>query len=99
MSETALWHSQAQMSVVKRAELRRLVWPDMAVGGTTLARLVNEIRAAVGDAAARGGVVRTVPRVGYRSARKRSKRRAQPPGPAARCSGASVTSRWRRART
>jgi DNA-binding winged helix-turn-helix (wHTH) protein len=51
--------------VVPRAELRRLVWPEAVVGGTTLARLVNEVRRAVGDSAARGGVVRTVPRVGY----------------------------------
>jgi DNA-binding winged helix-turn-helix (wHTH) protein len=51
--------------VVMRAELRRLVWPEAVVGGTTLARLVNEVRAAVGDSAARGDVVRTVPRVGY----------------------------------
>jgi DNA-binding winged helix-turn-helix (wHTH) protein len=51
--------------VVRRGELRRLVWTDAVAGGTTLARLVNEVRGAVGDTAARGGVVRTVPRVGY----------------------------------
>jgi hypothetical protein len=57
--------AERRPNVVKRAELRRHVWPDTVVGGTTLARLVNEVRAAVGDSAARGDVVRTVPRVGY----------------------------------
>ena len=47
--------------VVTRAELRGLVWPEAVVGGTTLARLVNEIRSAVGDP----GSIRTVRRVGY----------------------------------
>lgn len=51
--------------VVARAELRRLVWPEAVAGGTTLARLVNEVRGAIGDTAARGEVIRTVPRVGY----------------------------------
>jgi hypothetical protein len=57
--------AERRPKVVERAELRRLVWPDAVVGGTTLARLVNEVRAAVGDSAGRGAVVRTVPRVGY----------------------------------
>jgi hypothetical protein len=47
--------------VVTRAELRGLVWPEAVAGGTTLARLVNEIRAAIGDPDA----IRTVRRVGY----------------------------------
>jgi DNA-binding winged helix-turn-helix (wHTH) protein len=57
--------AERRPTVLARAELRRLVWPEAAVGGTTLARLVNEIRKAVGDSAARGAVIRTVPRVGY----------------------------------
>jgi len=51
--------------VVQRAELRRLVWPEAVAGGTTLARLVTEVRKGVGDSAHEGNVIRTAPRVGY----------------------------------
>ena len=51
--------------VVPKAELRRRVWPDRVAGGTTLARLVNEVRSALGDEAQSGRLIRTVPRVGY----------------------------------
>jgi DNA-binding winged helix-turn-helix (wHTH) protein len=51
--------------VVAKAELRPLLWPDAVVGGTSLARLVNELRAAIGDDARPPRLIRTVPRVGY----------------------------------
>ncbi len=51
--------------VVAKTELRRRVWPDGVAGGTTLARLVNEVRSAIGDDARSGRLIRTVPRVGY----------------------------------
>jgi hypothetical protein len=75
--------AERRPNVVKRAELRQLVWPDTVVGGTTLARLVNEVRAAVGDSAACGGVVRTVRRVGYAFAAAAVEEAA--PRPAGRC--------------
>jgi len=52
-------------SAVPSRELRELVWPDSPVGGTTLARLVNEVRAAIGDDARPPRVIRTVQRFGY----------------------------------
>ena len=41
------------------------MWPDTVLGGTTLARLVNEVRAAVGDDTRAPVVIRTIGRVGY----------------------------------
>jgi len=46
-------------------ELRRLIWPEALVGGTTLARLLNEVRAAIGDAVDAPRFIRTVHRFGY----------------------------------
>src|SRR5262249_32931032 len=46
-------------------ELRKLLWPDAVVGGTTIERLVCEVREAIGDRGRPGRVVRTVHRVGY----------------------------------
>src|SRR5512142_1270121 len=45
--------------------LRDALWPDTAVGYTSLAQLVTEVRKAVGDDARAGTVIRTVPRFGY----------------------------------
>lgn len=50
---------------IAQEELRRLVWPGAMAGGTTLARLINEIRAALGDDARAPQFVRTVHRFGY----------------------------------
>jgi DNA-binding winged helix-turn-helix (wHTH) protein len=52
-------------AVVSRAELRKLLWPDTVVGGTTIARLVCEVRAAIDDRERPGRLVRTVHRFGY----------------------------------
>jgi DNA-binding winged helix-turn-helix (wHTH) protein len=46
------------------AELRDALWPDTHVGYTSLARVVAEVRKAIGDGR-RANLVRTVPRFGY----------------------------------
>ena len=50
---------------VAHQELRRTLWSDAADGGTTLARLVSEIRAALDDRDDAQPIVRTVHRFGY----------------------------------
>jgi DNA-binding winged helix-turn-helix (wHTH) protein len=50
---------------VSHADLRKVLWPDMEAGGTSLARVVNEVRAAIGDSADDPRIIRTVPRFGY----------------------------------
>ena len=50
---------------VSHEELRRTLWSDAADGGTTLARLVSEIRTALGDHDDAQPIVRTVHRFGY----------------------------------
>lgn len=52
-------------SAVSHEELRRALWPESVAGGTTLARLVNEVRTAIGDQAVGARVIRTVHRFGY----------------------------------
>jgi hypothetical protein len=50
---------------VSHEELRRTLWSEAANGGTTLARLVSEIRTALGDDDDEQPIVRTVHRFGY----------------------------------
>ena len=50
---------------VSHEELRRTLWSDAANGGTTLARLVSEVRSALGDDDDAQPIVRTVHRFGY----------------------------------
>jgi DNA-binding winged helix-turn-helix (wHTH) protein len=57
--------AERRPAAVSHAELREALWPGMEAGGTTLARLVNEVRAAVGDRAEDARVIRTVARFGY----------------------------------
>jgi DNA-binding winged helix-turn-helix (wHTH) protein len=45
--------------------LRDALWPDSHVGYTSLARVVSEVRKAVGDSARSATLIRTVPRFGY----------------------------------
>jgi DNA-binding winged helix-turn-helix (wHTH) protein len=52
-------------AAVTHDALRKALWPDAVAGGTTLARLVAEVREAVGDEASAPRVVRTVQRFGY----------------------------------
>jgi DNA-binding winged helix-turn-helix (wHTH) protein len=57
--------AERRPAAVSHEDLRKALWPDMEIGGTTLARLVNEVRTAVGDHADDPRVIRTVPRFGY----------------------------------
>src|SRR6476620_3607156 len=57
--------AERQPRAVSQADLRALVWPELQAGGTTLARLVNEIRSAIGDEERPPRFLRTVPRFGY----------------------------------
>jgi DNA-binding winged helix-turn-helix (wHTH) protein len=50
---------------VRHAELRDALWPGTSTGYTSLARLVNVVRKALGDSARRPALVRTVARYGY----------------------------------
>ena len=50
---------------VSQAELRELLWPDVKAGGTRVARLVNEVRKALGDDRKPHRLIRTVHRFGY----------------------------------
>jgi len=51
--------------VVPQAELRDRLWPDTFVAYTSLARLVTEVRKAIGDASRKPRLVRTVYGRGY----------------------------------
>jgi DNA-binding winged helix-turn-helix (wHTH) protein len=51
---------------VSHTELRGLLWPDMQTGGTSLARLVSDVRVAIGsNGTAASQSIRTVHRFGY----------------------------------
>jgi DNA-binding winged helix-turn-helix (wHTH) protein len=52
-------------NAVSQDELRTLLWPDTMMGGTTLARLVSDMRSAIGDEGGSKELVRTVHRFGY----------------------------------
>jgi DNA-binding winged helix-turn-helix (wHTH) protein len=45
--------------------LRDALWPDAHVGYTSLARIVSEVRRAIGDSPRAAALIRTVPRFGY----------------------------------
>jgi DNA-binding winged helix-turn-helix (wHTH) protein len=57
--------AQQRPNAVSHDELRDKLWPDTVTGGTTLARLVSEARAAIGDTDGDDQVIRTVHRFGY----------------------------------
>lgn len=50
---------------VSQEELRALLWPETASGGTRVARVVNEVRKALGDDEKPHRLIRTVHRFGY----------------------------------
>jgi len=50
---------------VAQADLRDALWPDAHVGYTSLARVVSEVRKALGETADSAAFIRTVPRYGY----------------------------------
>ena len=52
-------------NAVSHADLRDKLWPDTVMGGTTLARLISEVRGAIGDKSDDRPVIRTVHRFGY----------------------------------
>jgi DNA-binding winged helix-turn-helix (wHTH) protein len=52
-------------NVVERAELHDLLWPDTFVASTSLPRLVNEVRRAIGDSGGATRLIRTVYGRGY----------------------------------
>ncbi len=57
--------TERRPQAVAQAELRRVLWPETVSGGTTLARLVTEVRAALGDHQWPAQFVRTLHRYGY----------------------------------
>ena len=52
-------------NAVSHDDLRARLWPGTVMGGTTLARLVSEARAAIGDRDNDDPVIRTAHRFGY----------------------------------
>lgn len=52
-------------NAVSRAELRQQVWPDLVAGGTSIARLLSEVRAAIDPPPPADSFVRTIHRFGY----------------------------------
>jgi len=56
---------QRRPDAVSKDDIQRALWPDTFVVETNLANLVNELRAAFGDDARQGRVIRTVHRFGY----------------------------------
>jgi DNA-binding winged helix-turn-helix (wHTH) protein len=57
--------AERRPNAVAQSDLRRLLWPDALAGGTRLARLAGEVRAAIGDTGGEERVLRTVHRFGY----------------------------------
>jgi DNA-binding winged helix-turn-helix (wHTH) protein len=58
--------AERRPTAVSQDELRTLLWPDTMMGGTTLARLVSDVRTAIGDNGRESGeLIRTVHRFGY----------------------------------
>src|SRR5262245_20905573 len=56
---------EAHPRVLTKQELQDLLWPDAFVSESSLPRLAAEVRAAIGDDAREGRLVRTVHRYGY----------------------------------
>ena len=56
---------EARPSVLAKAELLDRVWPGVFVSDASLARVITEVRQAVGDRAREGRVIRTVHGFGY----------------------------------
>ena len=57
--------TERRPDAIAQEALRGLLWPETVAGGTTLARLVHEVRAALGDSVRPPRYVRTVHRFGY----------------------------------
>ncbi len=52
-------------AVVRRQAIEDALWPDTAVGVSSLSRLMAEVRAAIGETPSSQQLIRTVHRVGY----------------------------------
>jgi len=52
-------------AAVSQAELRRLLWPDTQLGGTSLARIISDVRTAVNGGSVSHEPIRTLHRFGY----------------------------------
>lgn len=57
--------AERRPNAVSRAELRERIWPDTPAGGTTVARLLSEVRAAIDPPPPAESYVRTLHRFGY----------------------------------
>jgi len=57
--------ARSRPRALRKAEIQRHLWPDAAVGDGSLAFLVSELRALLGDDARRPRFIRTVPAFGY----------------------------------
>jgi DNA-binding winged helix-turn-helix (wHTH) protein len=75
---------------LSKAEMLAAVWPGVFVSDASLARVINEIREAVGDQAAEARVVRTVHRYGYAFAAEATDESDDAPRQAPRTSGIPV---------
>lgn len=76
---------------VSKAELHDRLWPDTFVGGTSLARVVGEVRRALGERPGEASHVRTVQRFGYSFVAAASEDAATgQPGPAERAGGCAL---------
>jgi DNA-binding winged helix-turn-helix (wHTH) protein len=90
--------AERRPNAVSHDDLRRRLWPDTMMGGTTLARLVSEVRAAIGDADDRDQVIRTVHRFGYAfAATAIEETRTPPPSPGLRRAAGDSAEAGRRA--
>jgi DNA-binding winged helix-turn-helix (wHTH) protein len=56
---------ESRPRALAKADLHERLWPDTHVAGTSLPRLVNEVRRAIGDAAGQPRFIRTLHRFGY----------------------------------
>lgn len=74
---------EARPRALRQSELRDALWPRTNVGYTSLARVVSEVRRAVGDTSRTERLVRTVPRFGYAFAGPTATDAAEASGPGA----------------
>lgn len=65
-------------SIVEKADLMKLVWPDTQVEDIGLARNISILRKALGDESGECGYIETVPRRGYRFVEQAPENRMQP---------------------
>lgn len=73
---------EARPQAVSRQALHDRLWPRTFVSHTSLARVVNEVRKAIGDAARNGRFVRTVHSFGYAFSGEAADTGAVPPSTA-----------------